>query len=420
MDIKRVFGLATYVLSFSLGRGALFIAPFILANYMQANEYGALETALAGAAVLAGLATLGTASATPLVLLGHNSDATLKGVVTHHIALVAALAAFIAGGSLAHLPPAWLFTALLTAGLALQGLASTHLKTLGQGNAAVMIDAGLLGLMALAALAAYLLKSHSTMVWLWSAAGSYCLIMSAAYLRILANPKHKHEAVAWQNTLMLGAPLMLGGLVSQLATTSGRLGMGLLAPPSMTGEYAVLARASTLPIVAHQLILIARFRNLFALPENEVERAILQIVVLVGTSAAAFMVLSPRLGWVLGPAFARAFDLHQTACMWIIAQAVLWSAIALNDLVIARHQVTTKVLPYTASALLTFLMIGWIFLQKSSISLERFAFIHGAVMILFYIVQFMTMRKLGIRYTRTFFTTLTMYLIAPAAISMAH
>src|SRR5476649_232419 len=112
MDIRRPLGLATYLLSFALGRGALFVAPFILANYLRSNDYGTLETALAAASVLAGLVMLGTASTTPLVLLGHNSNATLKGVVIHHLVVAAALVAFVAGGSLINLPPAWLFTAL--------------------------------------------------------------------------------------------------------------------------------------------------------------------------------------------------------------------------------------------------------------------------------------------------------------------
>lgn len=419
MDIKRLLGLATYLLSFALGRGALFVAPFILANYMRTNDYGTLEMALAGAAVLSGLATLGTASTTPLVLLGHNRDATMKGVVTHHLVLIAALVAFMIAGTLINLPPAWLFTALLTAGLALQGLASTHLKTLGHGNAAVVIDAGLLGLMALATLLAYVLGRSPSLVWVWSAAGVYGLLLVAAYLRILTSPEHRGEALAWQPTLMLGIPLMLGGLVSQLATTSGRLGIGLLASPGMTAEYAVLARASTLPIVAHQLILIARFRNLFALAEREVEKAILQIVVLVGASAAAFMVLSPWVGWVLGPAFVNAFNRHHIACLWIIAQAVLWSAIALNDLLIARHQIMPRVLPYNFGALLALLGLGWVFLQRSGISLERFALAHGAVMLLFYAVQCLTMRKHGLQYTRIWVAAVAMYVLAPALLSQA-
>lgn len=409
MDFQRLQRLVAYLLSFGLGRGALFAAPFLLSNFLPSADYGLLETALAAASVLAGLSTLGAASAIPLVLLGHNSDASMKGIVTHHLLVVGLAMMFLLVGSALHFSTALLLTALLTGCLGLQGLASTHLKTQGHGDASVLIDAGLLGLMAMAVSVAHLGNADAPMSWVWGVALGYSVILVAAYLWILTRTDHALEPLAWTNTLQLGIPLMLGGLVSLLATTSGRLGIGLIAGPVLTADYAVLARAASLPIVAHQLILIAKFRNLFAQPKDAVASATLHIVLLVGASVIGFIVASPWLSLLLGPAFVRAFDLHRVACFWIVAQAVLWSAIALNDLVIARNQLMTKVLPFSIVFLGATLLIGFWSLSISELSIERFVIVHSTVMLSFYLMQSWLMYHLGLQLKKTWIVTTTMF-----------
>ena len=416
MGFQRLQRLAGYLLSFGLGRGALFVAPFLLANYLPNADYGLLETALAAASVIASLSTLGTASAIPLVLLGHNSEASMKGIITHHLFVVAASLIFLLLGTAFQYPSAWLLTALLTAGLTMQSLGSIHLKTKGHGDASVLIDAGLLGLMALAISVAHASNASTPMNWLWSAALSYGVVLVGAYLWIVTRSEHAREPLVWPQTMQLGIPLMMGGLVSFLATTSGRLGMGLIAGPVMTADYAVLARAAALPIVAHQLILIAKFRNLFAQPDAAVERATLQIVLLVGVSVIGFVVFSPWLGVLLGAAFVKAFELHRVACFWIVAQAVLWSAIALNDLVIARHQVMPKVLPYTITLLGLSLFLGWLSLDMAALTLERFVVVHSGVMLFFYMAQSWIMNRLGLHLYKTWLITIAMFIVLSGAI----
>lgn len=400
-----------YVLSFGLGRGALFLAPLLLANFLAASEYGMLETALAAASVWASTASLGTSSAVPLVLLRNNKQATMRGIVVHQLLVVAVAACFALFAMAMHWPLVWKLTALTAACLVMQGLASTHLKTLGHGDASVLIDAGLLGLMAAAALAAHYLGAVQPIDFAVLAALLYVLVLVLAYSRVLATQSRAQAPWAWLASIKVGLPLMLGGLVSLLATTSGRLGMGLLASPELTAVYAVLVRAGALPIVAHQLVLIARFRNLFAQPDQAVERAVLQIVLLVAASVLGFFVLSSWLGLVLGPAFVNAFSQHKSAGMLIVAQAVLWSAIALNDLVIARHQVMHKVLRYSVGFLALALGLGWLALAWSGLSIEKFVLVHSCVMLSFYAAQSWIMNLLGLRLVRVWVTTVALYLL---------
>lgn len=407
-NIKRW---AVYVLSFGLGRGALFLAPLLLANFLVASEYGMFETALAAASVWASTASLGTSSAVPLVLLRNNKLATVRGIVVHQLFVVGVAACFALVAMAMHWPLVWKLTALMAACLVMQGLASTHLKTLGHVDASVMIDAGLLCLMAAAVLTAHYVGSAQTINFVVVAALLYVLVLVLAYSLVLSKQGQESGSWAWLDSINVGVPLMLGGLVSLLATTSGRLGMGLLANPELAAVYAVLARAGALPILAHQLILIARFRNLFTQPDQAVERAVLQIVLWVAASVLGFFAVSPWLGFVLGPAFLDAFGQHKLAGMLIFAQAVLWSAIALNDLVIARQQVMNKVLRYSIVFLAFALGAGWLVLAWAGLSLEKFVLIHSLVMLSFYVAQSWIINLFGLRLVRVWVTTVALYLL---------
>lgn len=402
---------ATYLLNFGLARGALFGAPLLLANLLATQDYGQLEMALATASLLASTATLGTASVVPLVLLRDERNATLAGIIVHHLgvvvicALVGLMAGAVGAGS------SWSFAALLTATLALQSLGSTHLKTLGHSDQSVMLDAGLFGLMAVSALLASLTGLVSPRQVIWWMTALYCTALFVYYSHSASRLRAESLQINWFAAIRAGLPLMLGGIVSMLVTTSGRLGTGLLAGPAMTADYAALARATALPIVMHQVILIAKFRHLFTASDREVERATTTVVCLVGLSAVGFWIFSPWLSLPLGSAFSRAWQNHHLPALWILSQSVLWSAIALNDLVITRHQLMARLLPVTGGGLLLALGLGWLALRYTGVTLENFVFTHGLIMLAFYLIQSGVMHAHKIRAWRTWSCAVGAYVL---------
>ena len=128
-------------------------------------------------------------------------------------------------------------------------------------------------------------------------------------------------------------------------------------------------------------------------------------------SALGFCVLSPWLGHWLGPAFAAAWRTYPAAGWWIAAQAVLWSAIALNDLVIARHQIMARVLPVSGGFIMLALAVGAVWMQHVGASLQNFVQAHGVLMVLFYGVQSTVMHRLGLHLWRTWLAALGTYLL---------
>jgi hypothetical protein len=410
MTTIRLKRLISYVLKFGIARGALFAAPLLLANLLAREDYGLLEWALATALLAASTASLGTASVVPLVLLGQNRDVGMRGIVSHHLGLALLCVALTLVGGAFGLSSIWRFAALLTAATALQSLASTHLKTLGHGDRSVMMDAGLFLLMVAAVLLASLVRPSAALASIWIAAGLYSAGLALFYVRYLGKLAQAGEATRWRAALRAGSPLMLGGIVSFLATTSGRLGTGLLGGAALTATYASLARATAISMVMHQLIVIARFRHLFTADDEQVARATTGIVTLVSLSALGFWLLAPWLAPLLGSAFAQAWRTEPVSGLWLTAHSILWCAIALNDLVITRHQMMPRVLPVTITALVAGLAVGFAILQSLGLSLQHFVFVHGLVMLAFYFAQSAAMYARGIRVWRTWLCAVGAYL----------
>jgi hypothetical protein len=193
---------------------------------------------------------------------------------------------------------------------------------------------------------------------------------------------------------------MLTVLVNILIASSGRMAIGLFGGVLLTADYAILARAAAIPIVAHQIILVAKFRDLYTLPDKKMEKIMLLILSMVLSAVIGMWVASPILGWVLGAAFVKTLNVHALPAFWILAQAILWSAISLNDTVNARHQTIRKVLPWCIGFIAISIPIAVVLIQLIGVSLAHFVYVHGMLMLFFYFIQVYAMYQTGIRLYR--------------------
>jgi O-antigen/teichoic acid export membrane protein len=401
-----------YLVSFGLARGSLFLAPIVLANLLVPSHYGTLELVQALASVGATVLALGTSATVPLVLVRNITTATWGGVLLHQAGSVALLAGLVVVALLFSAPSVVWLTALCTGGLMLQSLWSVTLKSQGRGEASLLIDAGFWGVMALSVLVAYGLAVPSAQRAAW-AVGALAIHLTALVCWTvwrLAQVVPRETYRTYASTVSAGLPLMAVTLLALLATTSGRLGIGLLSTPENTADYAVLFRATALPIVAHQVIMVAGFRQIFELPMSEIERRLPVVVGLVGACVVAFWLLSGVAGALLGPAFVSAFARHRVEGLLILSQCILWSAIALNDLVSTRSQSAGAVARGSALYFAVVLPLAWWFLSSRPVTLSLFVPVHSAVMTGYFLVQVVVMWRCGIRLLRTWGLTLAGFL----------
>lgn len=412
--------LTIFLFSFVFARGMLFISPILLANLLPSSSYGLVEGAHAAASLTSTIAVMGASAVLPLIVLKDMQRGTMMGIFVHHIAVVLVCLVLVCVALWLDDAEPMLLAALLTATLALQVLWSTHLKAHGKGEASMLLDASLFTLMALAAATANCLHAADSLLWIaWVVAG-YAVCLFGITVFEFFKQLWGGEVVAYQAILVLGLPLMIASLVTVAATTSGRLVIGYLGGALLTADYAILARAAALPIVAHQIVVVAKFRHLFTLPNREMEQVVVLIIGMVVLSVVGLWIVSPVLGWILGPAFAKALQRYPLPALWILSQSILWSGIALHDMINTRHQTMGKVLPWSTSFLVVLALVAIAVIKYVGVTLPHFVYVHGVFMLLFYIAQIFVMYKAGIRLLRAWSFTVFSYIALVVLASLMY
>ncbi|CAN5833350.1 hypothetical protein BH11PSE12_BH11PSE12_00330 [soil metagenome] len=418
--MSRFFRTALYLLSFGFARGTLFVAPIFLANSLSARAYGTIEWAHAAGSLAATIAAFGTASALPLVELKRTDLGSQVAIYMHHMMMALLCFIFVAGAKFFGYGIAIQMAALLSLAIALQSLWSIHLKSHGKGEASLLLDAALFSVMAVVAVSANFFQVIDGLNWIfWSLMAYVLCLTSFTGILIIGRLRAGDSLVYWE-TLRLGMPLMIGAMVTIAATTSGRLVIGYVGGVLLTADYAILARAAALPIVAHQVILVAKFRQLYVLPDIEMEKIILLILSLVALSVIGFWALIPYIGWMLGAVFVKVYSANTLIAILILAQTILWSGISLNDTVNTRQQTMLKVLPWSILALLLSIPVAIFLIRVVGITLLHFVYIHGLVMFLFYLVQVLAMYFAGIRLWRPWAFAVLSYSFLIALASLVY
>ncbi|MBB4842424.1 hypothetical protein HNP55_000919 [Paucibacter oligotrophus] len=399
--MNRIVRLLSYLGSFLIARSLLFASPLLLASALPADAYAQIEWALATATLGAAVCTLGSGGLVPIVIVGGETTATsLRGIRWHHL-LVAGTA--LATALLLHLTTQdsrlWQVS-LLIGVLTLTTLKSIELRSNEHASTSLFVDALLL--VSMAALAFV-----GTRFWPdlgpWLAPIALLTVFGILLVRDLhgdirdgswRTPTLRHE---WRGAMRAGIPLMLTGALAIMITTSGRAGVGWLLVTQAAADYSVLSRGAALPIVAHQILVVAVFRKLYAATPQALGRLQTTIVALVATSSLLLWWLLPFYDDLLGPAFAQAATAHGGSLLMLLAQAVLWSAIALNDTLNARHGTAGAVLRWSAPSLALIFASSWAVFMVGPASLDRFVLIHSVAMLAFFVCQTSAMWRHGVR-----------------------
>ena len=408
--MKKFQRLATYLICFVLARGMLFASPILLANLLSNYSYGVVEWAHAAATFISTIVALGTSAVIPLIVLKNVQKCTVAGVLIHHILLVlvcftlVCISLYFDGGD------AIIFGALLTAALALQVFWSNYLKTHGRGEASMLLDASLFALMALITAIANYFHVSNPFLWVMWAVSIYTFCLLCISVVKFFSLLHYSKTIAYRAVLILGLPLMMAALVTVAVTISGRLAIGYLGGPLLTADYAALARVTALPIVAHQIIMVAKFRYFFTLQDKEVEGIMLTMLSCVALLVVGLWVCFPLLGGLFGQAFKKTFMAESLPALWLLAQSILWSAIALHDTINTRHQTINKVLAWSVAYIIISIPLAFLVIQVIGVSLANFVYVHGIFMLLYYITQIISMYRAGIRLIRPWTFSLLAYI----------
>lgn len=406
-----------FVAGFGVARTLLFIAPILLANLLPLDRYGQFEMAQAYAAIGALVVGMGLVSTVPLIRLRNEIEGrwdslllliALLGGSSLAIALLLALGL----GSFYVIP---VLVCLMIGTLILQALWATSLKSDGRPTSAVFVEAGL---WSIAVLAAGLITlsgdrlPQSTIPLFLLAYGLGLLAFTFCQFR-----RHRAEQTSNAITLQvlahnvaLGLPLMLTSVLTVVISSSGRLVLGQTFGVELVGLYALLYRSTTLPLVWHQVLVIGLFRQIFSWSDEMLRARAPAIVLGVTAMVLTFWLLEPVLGFLLGQRFTETFAAHRIEGLTLLVQTILWSAIALNDLINSRLQIVGRVSRATAPTLALGLGALWLWTQMHSDPLDTGAILHNYILghflltALFYAAQCLASVRLGHHFSRLWLT----------------
>lgn len=403
-----------FAAGFGVARALLFVAPILLANILPLDRYGQFELAQSFAAIGALLLGAGLPATVPLLRLreeieGRWDTLLLMLSLVGGGCLLAALITAVGLGSFYTVP----VLVLLGIGtLIFQGLWAISLKSDGKATQAVFVEAGFWSVAVVGAGLAALSEEA-----LPQGTISFALLAYGAALLALTVIQFRRDRIGpfgpadlYQN-VALGLPLMFTSILTVLISSSGRLVLGNTSGAEVVGVYAVIYRCTVLPLVGHQILIIGFFRQIFSWSEEVLRRRAAVIVVGVAAMALAFWALEPYFGWVLGERFVTIFERHRVEGLILLVQTVLWSAVALNDLINARLQIAGRVALVTGPFLVLGLgLLGWWTHGKAQVLgieevMLNFVLGHMALMIGYYAVQCGVAWFLGHRFVRLWSTT---------------
>lgn len=392
----RVVDTLQFVVGFGTARSLLFVAPIALANLLPLDHYGRFELAHSCATIAALLLGFGLPATVPLLRLrdeieGRWDSLLLLVAVLAGACLLVGLGAAAWFKSLYSMPA---LVALAVGVLMLQGLWTTTLKSKGQSTSAVFLEAGFWAVSVAGAGLIYLSGNALPEGTISGTLLAYAVaLMIVTVVQFNRSRAGTISVTDLRRNLTLGLPLMFTSLLTVIIVSSGRLVLGQTSGGETVGLYAVLYRSTTLPLVGHQILTIAVFRQIFSW-SDDVLRARASVIVLGVTGLVlAFWLLEPPLGYLLGQRFTETFKTYRVEGLTLLLQTILWSAIALNDLINSRLQIAGQVTRTTAPVLalglgaLWFLTLARADTLDSGELLHDFILGHFALMVAFYAAQ---------------------------------
>ncbi|WP_417713913.1 hypothetical protein [Pseudophaeobacter arcticus] len=412
--ISRLFMALRFVAGFGIARGLLFFSPILLSNLLPLDRYGQFELAQSLASIGALVIGCGLVGTVPLIRLRDEIDGRWDTLLLLVAGLgggciLLALGVGLTSGTLFSVP---VLVPLGIGVLMLQGLWANTLKSDGQGTRAIFVEVGFWAVAVSGAGLTVLSKDRLSQGTIPLVLLVYAMVLLGVTLvQQVRCRTGSFGLLDLRRNIALGLPLMFTGILTVLITSSGRLVLGQTSGVEAVGLYAVLYRSTTLPLVGHQILIIGFFRQIFSWSDEVLRARAAVIVVGVSAMALGFWVLEPYLGWLLGKRFTQIFASYRAEGLTLLVQTILWSAIALNDLVNSRLQIAGRVTRVTASYLalglgaLTFWT--WSRAQHMPISdtLHGFIMGHFILMVGFYTVQCWSAWWLGHRFVRLWLST---------------
>jgi O-antigen/teichoic acid export membrane protein len=286
--------IAVYFANFGLSKAAAYLAPLVLAAWLDSSSYGIIEYAWSWSALTATLLTLGIPGAIPQLSLLRRpvpvADimALCVAVPGAMLAAAAAVALIVAGS-----PASAVILGACVIALAQVTLAS-YSRTFSHRNPALWFEG--LSIYGMAVIALGLAWTGTTgLLPLGIVSTLAAAVFVIGALTLFARLRQTELKTRLQSAVRIGLPLLAFTLSSIWASVCGRIYVGAFLGTDDLSVYSVDFRVASALLIVHSIIATGLFARLYAMPSRQYDRFLSVYLAAIALLAVAMIAAFPLL-----------------------------------------------------------------------------------------------------------------------------
>jgi hypothetical protein len=328
---------AAYFANFGLSKAAAYLAPIVLAAYLDGASYGIIEYAWSWSALIATLLTLGIPAAIPQLSLLRR-PVPVSDIMTLCVAGPGALLTLAAALTMAvaHSPAQAVILSACTMALA-QVTLSSYSRTFSHRNLALWFEGlSIFGMTVVALCIAMTGLRGFTPLAIMSTGIAAIFVVIA--LILFTRLRQAEVMIRLRHVARIGLPLLAFTLSSIWAAVSGRIYIGAFLPIEDLSVYSVNFRVASALLIVHSVVATGLFARLYRMTSRRYDCFVSVYLAAIALVAVAMIAAFPALVGYFRFRSIGADNIHVAVGLFpvVMLQVYAWGAWASLEIRLAR------------------------------------------------------------------------------------
>lgn len=340
-DFQRV---SVFSFVFFLVKGSAFAAALWLSNMVSVTEFGLFEYALSGGLILAVILNLGLQGAYPFFIIREKKD-NYRAIFFFHGLLVSGLILgliFLNKITGYWIPIKFSLMGVMASVIGMQVLYSTILKSHEVLIPAVLLDGGLFITVNVYNILIYFGILSFSLELLETGLMIYLVGLWIIYFRKYSVIKNQFSFKKYKETIDFGKHLVVSSFLIILLTGGARIFIDYFLAIEEVGYYGFYFRLAAITVMIHQIINIVFFKKMYQSDTNTLDNYFSLFV-------GAILLMSISLSFLVPVVFSNVLTLlensyaeYKLLYFTLSFQVVFWIILALNENIIYREELSSK------------------------------------------------------------------------------
>lgn len=401
-----------FFIIFSFAKGIVFLVPLFLADLLTKNDFGILEYALAGVGMLLNaMVNFGVPGAYPYFILKKKNTQIKEGFFLHPLWL----SFYFILNQIIYFTTDFYDIAIYMAInisfiVANQLFYSIKLKSNEKIHSAVFLDAGLYVLLGLFVLGFFLdllilsIKNISLGIFIYGLL--YIVVALVNFIKV----KKDEIFSKYKKIVRFSIHLLISSIFLFLLTVSGRVLAKNFFGYEEAGIYGFYYRLAAITVMIYQVASIRYFKELYTINLKKLDNYFSLFFIFIFTFSLTVYLISPYVVPYFSQYYVDTIKENNILFFIIFSQMTMWIGTALNSSIIDREGLAKKSNIYFFGLFILSILI--IFILKPLITLELMSFGIYSLFFVTNMVQYFTLYKKKIIFTRSSLILICIYSIS--------